>query len=162
MFERWNRWMHARDSAKMVKREDQDFLERRYLWALAWTKRLPERGLLHTFWMDDPDPLHDHPWDWGRVIVQGSYREHYIDGTFADCEPGHVVWRRQAQVLHRVELLTPSVTTIFWHWRRSRVWGFLHSDGWRPTPDEAQDGRKTVGWIFPRKIGEAPKEAVHS
>lgn len=154
MYERWNRFMHARGSAKMVTRGGARYLERRYLLAIQAL-----HVFLHTFWQDDPDPLHDHRWAWGRVILRGAYREHYIDGTFVDCGPGHVVLYRDARVLHRVELLTESCTTIFWHWAPFRAWGFMTADGWRETPAEARDGRPLRGVIFPRKIGAAPTEA---
>lgn len=149
----WNRWMHARGSAKMVMRGGVDYLERRYLLALG---RL--RVFLHRFWLNDPDPLHDHPWAWGRLILRGRYREHYIDGTFADCGPGHLVLYRDARVFHRVELLTPTCTTIFWHWGRYRHWGFMMPEGWRPTPAESSDARPMRGVIFPRKAGPPPTE----
>ena len=161
LFQRWNEWMHRRGSAKMVARAGLDYLERRYLWHFSSFRRLPLAGFLHTFWMNDPDQPHDHPWAWGRIILAGSYREWYHDGTYRDCGPGHIVWRRDAIALHRVELLSEQVTTIFWHWRRERTWGFLHPDGWRPTSKDGQDGRPLVGRIFPRKIGPAPKEVQH-
>ena len=157
MIELWNEWMHERGSAKMVIREGRDYLERRYLLRLGHAFA----AFLHTFWMSDPDPLHDHPWPWGRLILRGRYREYYLDGTFKDFGPGHIVWRRDAMALHRVELLTESVTTIFWHWERCRVWGFLLDGEWRPTPEEGQDGRPWSGIIFPRKLGPVPKEVVH-
>ena len=153
--------MHARGSAKMVSRNGLAYLERRYLWRFKGLPFFPEAGFLHTFWMDDPDPPHDHPWAWGRIILSGSYREWYHDGTYTDCGPGHIVWRRDALSLHRVELLSDRVTTIFWHWRRERVWGFLHGNGWRQTSPGAQDGRSFIGHIFPRKIGPAPTEEKH-
>jgi len=154
-FARWNAWMHARGSAKMVTRAGRRYLERRYLVAVR-----NFAAFLHTFWMDDPDPLHDHPWWWGRIILSGRYREHYIDGTFQDCGPGHVVWLRDPRTLHRVELLTESCTTIFWRWRRVRPWGFLEPTGWRPTTDKDSDGRPYRGIVFPRKVGAPPKEIV--
>lgn len=157
LFERWRAWAHARGTGKMIVRGGLDYLERIYLLALRGFA-----SFFHVFHQDDPDPLHDHPWAWGRIIVWGEYREHYHDGTWQDCGPGHVVWYRDARTLHRVELLTETVATIFWHWKRWRTWGFMHSDGvWRPTPEEAQDGRVMVGWLFPRKLGPAPREAVH-
>ena len=170
VFNRWRSWMFGRGSAKMVYRDGKPYLERHYLLAIGngrlrnsfLFRKRKLKVFFHTFWMSDPDPLHDHPWDWGRVIVRGSYREFYLDGTFRDFGPGHVVWRRNAECLHRVELLTSSVCTIFWHWRRRRTWGFLHPEGWRPTPDEGQDGRPLVGTLFPRKIGPAPKEVTHT
>ncbi len=161
-FARWNHWMHDRESGKMVKRDGQDYLERRYLVKLKRTLVIPNTYLLHTFWMNDPDPLHDHPWPWGRMILSGSYREHYLDGTHADFGPGHIVWKCHAREAHRVELLSERVTTIFWHWGRTRTWGFYHATGWEATPDEAQDGRPMVGWLFPRKIGDPPKEAPNA
>jgi len=164
-------WLEARGSAKMITRGGDPYLWRAYLLALGGGReRGPSRigkfkTFYHTFYQDDPDPFHDHPWDWGRIIVRGTYREFRRDyqGNVwsAVCRPGHVVWRRPAECLHRVVLLTPTVSTIFWHWKRRRTWGFLHDDGWRPTPDEGQDGRPLRGVILPRKIGAPPTEVIH-
>lgn len=141
----------------MVRRNGADYLERRYLLALPGFK-----VFWHTFWQSDPDPRHDHPWSWGRLILSGAYREFYHDGTFEDFGAGHIVWYRQARVLHRVELLTPSVSTIFWHWRRTRAWGFLDPKrGWLQVMGDGEDGRPMKGWLFPRKIGANPGEALH-
>lgn len=157
-------WLEERGSAKMITRGGDAYLWRAYLLALEG-QRLPRRTLYHTFYQDDPDPFHDHPWDWGRIIVRGVYREWRSDyqGNIWStvCGPGHIVWRRPAECLHRVELLTPTVSTTFWHWERRRTWGFVYAGGWRPAPDEGQDGRPLVGHIFPRKIGPAPKEVIH-
>lgn len=168
LIDRWKGWMLRRGSFKNITRGGQNYLDRYYLLALGGgrlrprflLKRVKLKVFLHTFWADDPDPPHDHPWAWGRIILRGRYREHYHDGTFVECGPGHVVWRRSARELHRVELLTDRVTTLFWHWGRKRTWGFLTSQGWHPTPDGSQDGRPLVGTFFPRKIGREPKEVV--
>lgn len=155
--DRWRTWMYQRGSAKMVWREGRPYLERFYLLALRG-----RRLFLHVFWMSDPDPLHCHPWPWGRIIVWGRYREWHHDGAYTECGPGHVVWHKTAHELHRVELLTPFVVTLFWHWKRTRKrWGFMYNGGWRPAPDEGQDGRPLRGVVFPRKVGETPKEIVH-
>lgn len=146
--------MHARGSAKMISRGGKPYLERFYLLALGHFK-----VFAHVFHQDDPDPRHCHPFAWGRLILRGSYREHYHDGTSAVFGPGHVVWYRDARVLHRVELLTPTVATIFWHWREWRVWGFMHPGGWQQTPIGAQDLRESTGRVFPRKLGPPPSEA---
>lgn len=157
LFDRWSEWMHERGSAKMIIRGGMAYLERRYLLTLGRFSMF-----LHTFYQDDPDPPHDHPWAFGRVILSGWYREHYHDGTSADFGPGHIVWRRSARVLHRVELIGGfPVTTIFWHWKRTRTWGFLHDEGWRATSESGQDGRLMAGVIFPRKIGPEPEEVKH-
>ena len=152
----WEQWMIDRGSAKLIMRDGGLYLHRRYLmrlWRFA--------TFLHTFWMDDPDPLHDHPWPWGRIILSGRYRETYLDGTSKMFGPGHIVWNRNAETLHRVELQGEPVTTIFWHWKRQRQWGFLHDNGWRATPDDGMDGRPLKGFIFPRKQGPPPAEVVH-
>lgn len=157
-------WLIRRGSAKMVTREGLDYLWRVYLLARTSAKGV-ERVLFHVFHMDDPDPLHNHPWWWGRIILWGRYREHYLDGTYTDCGPGHVVRRREAGKAHRVELLSDKVYTIFWHGARMNMWGFYHprpSLGgthlvFEPASDDAQDGRQIVGTFLPRKIGEAPK-----
>lgn len=159
-------WLKRRGSAKMVTRGGEDYLWRVYLYASNWGRI--RRAFFHVFCMDDPDPLHNHPWDWGRIILWGRYREHYLDRPCADFGPGHVVWRRGAGVRHRVELLSDKVYTIFWHGPRNREWGFFHPRRnacgclncqylFKPAPDDQQDGREIVGTFLPRKIGEAPK-----
>ena len=157
LFERWDNWMFTRGTSKVVLRDRKLYLHRRYLMRLRGF-----RLFLHTFWMDDPDPLHDHPWPWGRIILRGTYREYHLDGTSRLFGPGHIVWCRDAKTVHRVELQGGAVTTIFWHWKRQRVWGFVHDDGWRATPDEGMDGRPLKGFIFPRKQGPPPEEVVHA
>lgn len=157
LFDRWNQWMFDRGSSKMIIRNGMAYLERRYL-----LKIRDFSVFLHTFYQDDPDPPHDHPWPFGRVIICGRYREHYHDGTYADFGPGHIVWRRSARELHRVELIDRvPVTTIFWHWKRRRTWGFLHAHGWRATSESGQDGRPTKDMFFPRKFGIDPEEVKH-
>lgn len=160
-------WLTRRGSAKMVRRlGGLRYLWRVYLLAVPrWVRWWVRRSTFHTFYMSDPDPLHDHPWDWGRLILHGRYREHRADGTYTDCGPGHIVWRRPAEDLHRVELLTPSVSTIFWHGKRRRTWGFRYDAGgfwaWRPAPDHGQDGRPLRGIFLPRKVGPEPREIEH-
>ncbi len=156
LFRRWQGWMHGRRSARMIRRQINglgewlDYLERFLLLQLPFKLF---SMFLHCFWLNDPDPLHDHPWPWGRLILSGRYREHYVDGTHTDCGPGHVVWRRDAMAFHRVELLGGPVWTIFWHWKRRRQWGFLLPSGeWVPAEEVIDaEKRSTVGWIFPRK-----------
>lgn len=164
-------WLKRRGSAKMVTRDGLDYLWRVYLLARTSAKGV-ERVFFHVFCMSDPDPLHSHPWWWGRIILWGRYREYYLDSTYADCGPGHIVWRRDARDAHRVELLSDKVYTIFWHGAREAVWGFwkpfihprLGNGVWNgrsyefhPAPEEAQDGREIRGTFLPRKVGEAPK-----
>ncbi len=157
LFLRWQGWMHRRGSARMIMRQVPpphgpwcDYLERFLLLRVPFGRF---SVFLHCFWLDDPDPPHDHPWPWGRIILSGRYREHYVDGTNTDCGPGHVVWRREAMAFHRVELLGGPVWTIFWHWKRRRQWGFLelYNEWVSAASVDVAEKRTTVGWIFPRK-----------
>lgn len=87
---------------------------------------------LHWFGRSDDDrACHDHPWINMSIVLSGSYREHYHDGTSKVRKAGHVVFRG-AHTLHRLELLTPSVRTIFITGPKVRVWGFMSNDGWIP------------------------------
>ena len=46
-------------------------------------------------------------------------------------KPGHVVFRG-ARSLHRLELLSPRVRTLFLTGPRVREWGFMAPEGWVP------------------------------
>lgn len=104
--------------------------------------------LHHFLESDDPDALHDHPWNWASVILKGQYWEHTEHGLFL---------RRafrprfgEATDMHRVELTTELVVkptsqpgeyetvleekpvwTIFITGPKKRDWGFKCPSGWR-------------------------------
>lgn len=86
---------------------------------------------LHRFGSsDDARAVHDHPAANLSIVLAGRYREHFHDGTYKDRGPGSIVFR-QARLLHRLELLTPTVTTLFFFGPRTREWGFMtQDDGW--------------------------------
>lgn len=88
---------------------------------------------LHRFGSsDDARAVHDHPAANLSIVLAGRYREHFHDGTYKDRGPGSIVFR-QARLLHRLELLTPTVTTLFFFGPRTRKWGFQTADeGWIP------------------------------
>lgn len=156
---RISEWLEDRGSAKMITREGgRDYLWRAFLLRMP---DLPQVYLLHTFYMSDPDPPHDHPWDWGRLILRGRYTEHRPGLPAVECGPGHLVRRRAAEELHRVELITPSVTTLFWHWPRRRRWCFLRDGELVPVPDAERDVRPLRGHVLPRKVGPSPLEVHH-
>ena len=83
---------------------------------------------LHRFGRSDTErALHDHPWPWTTILLEGAYREHTPEGTFLR-ERGAVV-SRAATDLHRVELVTETVWTLFITGKAERDWGFSLPDG---------------------------------
>ncbi len=98
-----------------------------------WPRNQWFNAYLHRFGASDDDrAVHDHP-AWNiSIILSGRYREHFHDGTSRVRRPGQVIFRG-AKTLHRLELLTPTVTTIWISGPKRRVWGFLTpSHGWIP------------------------------
>ena len=161
MFERWQEWMYARGSARMISRPNEagdgveDYLERFYLLKIAG------RALfLHRFYRSDILDLHDHPWDWGHVVVRGGYYEHHLDGTEVWHGVGNPWWsfvlRVHAEVMHRVELEPKRAEyawTLFWHGKRYHRWGFMVDGAWVAARDSGNENmQKTVGFVFPRKV----------
>lgn len=84
---------------------------------------------IHHFVESDPgSDLHDHPWSFTSLILAGAYREHLPTGH-VDRRVGDVI-HHDAHDLHRVELLTADVWTLFVHDEASRRWGFATVAGW--------------------------------
>ena len=83
----------------------------------------------HEFGASDGGDVHDHPWVNVSVVLSGRYREHFHDGTSVVRKPGHVVFRG-ARTLHRIELLSERVRTLFLTGPRARAWGFMTPQGW--------------------------------
>lgn len=91
---------------------------------------------LHHFVGSDPDwGLHDHPWDTaGTLLLAGSYQEERFDHP--DMERTHITTfnafslrRIRGTDFHRVILLPwqraeGGVWTLFWHFKRTKPWGF--------------------------------------
>lgn len=114
------------------------YLERYYLF-LKDRQRFPFNIFLHKFLKSDPDDVHDHPWPYFTIILQGGYYE-WIPVFGDDGKkisemakwrgPGHFRFC-SANSFHRIEL-DPSVTcwTLFMPGPQQRDWGFLTRRGW--------------------------------
>jgi hypothetical protein len=105
--------------------EDPDYLHRWYL------MRHPALGCiyLHRFNRSDDDrALHDHPWPSLSVILEGTYREHMPEESVVR-DPGDIV-RRNAEDLHRIEVVYGPVWTLFITGAMKREWGFQTPKGW--------------------------------
>ena len=96
---------------------------------------------VHQFLSSDDDrALHDHPWPWMTLILEGEYLEHLpADASKPSGETivhrrraGDIVIRRNASRPHRIELLEQRpATTLFVTGRKRREWGFHRARGWR-------------------------------
>ena len=126
--ERHNRARHIadRDDSRLT------YLIRYYLIGKRSTRWLPVL-VLHRFLMSDTAELHDHPWGFISLVVQGGYFEHRPDGKGGIRRRwrgvGSIAWRR-ATALHRVELAATvsPVYTLVLMFPRSRDWGFAEVD----------------------------------
>ena len=118
--------------------ENEPYLERYYLF-LKERESFPFNVFLHKFLKSDPDDVHDHPWPYFTIILQGGYYEWIpqFDSAGHKCgEIGH--WRgpghfrcSSATSYHRIEL-DPDVTcwTLFCPGIKQRDWGFLVRNKW--------------------------------
>lgn len=93
-------------------------------------KNKASNAYLHLFLKDDP-VLHDHPFESTSIILDGCYREHWMDGTFSMRFAGDVV-KRDATTPHRICLVDGRpCTSLFLTGPQVRDWGFIHPDaGW--------------------------------
>lgn len=100
-----------------------------------------ENAYIHKFIRSDDDrALHDHPWPWVTVLLDGSYWEHLPANPADPAGPtkcihrsaGNIVVRREAAQPHRIQIIPGRpVTTLFLTAEKSREWGFWCSRGWR-------------------------------
>lgn len=100
---------------------------------LRWYLRQDrERGhvYLHHFLRSDDDrALHDHPWPFSSLILDGAYREITPEGDTV-AKPGDLVLRHRPELPHRIELLSSNVTTLVITGPKEREWGFHCPRGW--------------------------------
>lgn len=95
---------------------------------------------VHQFWRSDDDrALHDHPWPWTTIILDGEYLEHRPADPANPAGPTEIYRRRAGDIVttpdaetpHRVELLDDvPVTTLFYTGSKIREWGFWCEKGW--------------------------------
>lgn len=99
---------------------------------------------LHEILHDDDDrALHDHPWDFASIIIQGSYLEHSIN--YAGDSVSHRIFNRgeinfhRAESAHRLQVLDGPVVTLVFTGPAKREWGFHCPKGWRHWKDFCDD-----------------------
>lgn len=106
-----------------------------------WTLERNDEGVLEPkSWMPfairinhikrpDMDPnLHDHPWNWRTIVLEGWYREENIFGGhnyYAESQTR----RASAETFHRInDISDGGVFTMFITGRKFNPWGFLVID----------------------------------
>jgi hypothetical protein len=83
----------------------------------------------HIVASDPGTDLHDHPWDFVSVMLDGAYTEITPDGTTRYEAP--CVIMRKAEQMHRLVLDEPAWTYVVCG-RARRRWGFATERGWVP------------------------------
>lgn len=99
-----------------------------------------ENAYIHRFKRsEDERALHDHPWPWVSIVMQGEYIEHVPADPRCPFGPtatrirrtGSVAMRFDAAAPHRVELTDNEPLTMFMTGTKAREWGFYCEAGWR-------------------------------
>lgn len=134
--EKWNRIVNELISMatseklekKIIKSRDglDDYLIRYYL----INERPKLRVTLHNTLMSDSSELHNHPWNFGSLILTGGYWEDTPEGKFWRA-PGNFR-TKEASALHRLEVdptIKEPVWTLFIMGEKDQDWGFLNEDG---------------------------------
>lgn len=85
---------------------------------------------IHKFHSSDRPYPHCHPWNFLVIPIIRGYREHMVDGTVVDRKPFQIKFRT-AREFHYVELKdNKPAWSLFIHFRRQRLWGFLADRTW--------------------------------
>lgn len=113
---------------------------------------------LHRFNASDPIP-HDHPYTFNASwLIDGVYREEYLDGSHIWRAPGELIVRF-GKTPHSVKLLALTdggfqpAWSLFLTGPRYRVWGFYCPKGWVPW-------NKAVKTDDPKKFAKNPTPPV--
>lgn len=103
----------------------------------------------------DPGPwLHDHPWDFVSVLIQGGYTEITEQGQVRYDAP--CVIQRKAETPHRLIVDHP-VWTYVVTGRLRRTWGFHAAGGWvRHDQAGAQPVKPCTPFVADRWLGWHP------
>ena len=104
-----------------------EYLVRYYLF-LKDRKSFPFNITLHKILKSDEPTLHNHPWNWGALIVKGGYWEHTPAGKFWR-GPGSFRFRK-SEDLHYLELEKDKdgnelpCWSLFFMGKQKTDWGF--------------------------------------
>lgn len=102
-------------------------------WRIIETSRFSV--YIHGIYKADEDKhMHDHPWDYTRIILSGFYDECFINEAGRQESTVTTPWKiikRKAEMLHTIrELYTKRVFTLFITGRKRREWGYRVDNQW--------------------------------
>tara|TARA_B100002019_G_scaffold292731_1_gene316870 strand:+ start:2215 stop:2649 length:435 start_codon:yes stop_codon:yes gene_type:complete len=106
----------------------------RYYVFLKDRKNFPFNITVHKVLESDEPKLHDHPWNWGALIIKGGYWEHTPQGKFWR-GPGHLRFKK-AEDLHWLELAKDKqgnnipCVSVFYMGTKRKEWGFVSKGKW--------------------------------
>lgn len=129
MLRKWLYRLTSNRPTRLIKREEQPYLERYYMGqAFGLT------FYLHRFVGVDPDEgAHNHPWHAMAICLAGGYREARvttlcpIDGwqqIYRIIRPGSFN-RIRVSDFHQIVEMKPNTWTLFIHGQKRAGWGFL-------------------------------------
>jgi quercetin dioxygenase-like cupin family protein len=110
----------------LISQHGEPYMHRYFLLGSQTASSARYHHIVHS----DRHDLHDHPWDFISVILQGSYLE-TTPTREQQYHPGDVLVRT-AEQLHRLTLLTPSVWTFVTVSTARKTWGYQTDNGWVP------------------------------
>lgn len=120
----WIRRRLIRSAMKRPYLHIGDYMHR--WWLIPEVRGLPFAVRIHRILREDADPyLHDHPFDWRTIILDGWYREEDVLGAMHERNTGDTR-AATAETLHRIdEVSQGGVWTMFIVGRRRNAWGFM-------------------------------------
>ena len=142
LFFRWTKFMDfiGRKRVILDRESDEHYIERYYLFLIDRNDNFPFNIFLHHILKSDNDDLHDHPWGYFTLILNGGYYEH-LELENAETNEKQIVkiWRGpgfyqsvSSSHIHRLELdKTKGETwTLFIPFKQEKNWGFYTKDGY--------------------------------
>lgn len=138
-FIHWDNLMEQLDRKRIImdKVTNEPYLIRYYIF-LKERHDFPFNIFIHRFLKSDPDDLHDHPWNYYTIILNGGYWEYCKSGgelTKKWREVGY--YKYKAEHMHRIELDpgSPPCWTLFIAGKKIKDWGFYKDDQWIKADD---------------------------
>lgn len=103
---------------------------------------------LHLIYREDMDPVvHDHPWNFLRIVLRGGYVEDWTSdpgwGPLGSREIRR--WRPRwfpTSHAHRITHVAPGTVSLVVVGRKARVWGF-----WEPNPEASSYGDRVAATL---------------
>lgn len=136
----------------VIGKQDNPMMER---WRLLQT---PWFGVyIHFIYREDMDPVpHDHPWVFWRMVLRGSYFEHYLTDPASGTVKHRTIERFRPSRFpthhaHRIVAVAGDTVSVVVVGRKRRSWGF-----WGPV--ENQVPREWVD--YQDALGLRPTEGV--